>query len=452
MKDPVIEIKNLTVSNRDKTILKNVSLDIYSGEITLLVGGSGAGKSVLMKILAGLITPADPHFEISGSIKILGKDILSWKNMSKSNSIGFVFQDYGLFDEYSIKQNLDFAFSHSPFKIPRQQRENMRTRLFKKLELDSELSIRHASGGQKRRIAIARTLAYNPEIIIYDEPTSGLDPHMSQSVAKLIRNTHEIFGKKGSIVVTHEYEDFLDLSDRIIFLDSEKKKLKEITPIELGKGSFHVPHFEKQKVQLKDKLRSMGIHFFTATTSYILKLMAMIFVSIFRIIPSWHSPIWGLRFLFHYSRIVFFLSSAVYVSMAGAIIGFVSAYFTFSFLPYARFTKPLIIEEVLGAVGYGLFRIIIPILTAILISARCGAAITSDVGNKTYLQEIDAIKSLGASVSSYLQTGIVYAFILGVPLLTFLTFLLQNLYAFGFFFLCILTIILLLQMLYSTVF
>jgi ABC-type transporter Mla maintaining outer membrane lipid asymmetry permease subunit MlaE len=112
--------------------------------------------------------------------------------------------------------------------------------------------------------------------------------------------------------------------------------------------------------------------------------------------------------------------------MAGIIIGFVGGYFTFEFLPYKHVTEPLIKDDFLLALGYGLYRIIIPILTAVLIAARCGAAVTSDLGNRVYLQEVDAMKSLGASPSAYLQTSIIYSFLIGVPFLTIIAFILAK--------------------------
>jgi ABC-type multidrug transport system ATPase subunit len=432
MKVPLITVSHLTVRSDEKVLLQDVNIEIYAGEITLLVGRSGSGKTVFMKILAALIDHATPHFAISGSVRVGGKEILVRLPTfsGKALPIGIVFQDYGLMDNYSLPQNLDFAFAHSPFQIPREQRESIALRLQQKLDLPSNLIVRHASGGQKRRMAIARTLAYNPEILIYDEPTSGLDVPMARKVAGLIRNTHEAFAKKSSIVVTHQYEDFLPFVDRILFLDSHAKTIQEVTAGELlervQREEIPVASLPPAGLPLLPRVRHSIAAFLAATTSVSGRFLWYFLLALARLLPYWKSPKWGGRFLLHYGRLLAFVSSFVYIGMAALIIGFVGAYFTFKFLPYSQFTKPLITEDVLAALGYGLYRIIIPIFTAVLVAARCGAAATSDVGNRVYLQEVDAMRSLGASPSCYLQTGLTYAFLIGLPLLTFIAFFLAR--------------------------
>jgi ABC-type transporter Mla maintaining outer membrane lipid asymmetry permease subunit MlaE len=119
----------------------------------------------------------------------------------------------------------------------------------------------------------------------------------------------------------------------------------------------------------------------------------------------------------HYLRSVAGPSAWLYIAVAGAIIGFVATYFTFRFLPRANYTKPLVIEDLLLSMGFALYRILVPILTTILIAARCGAAVASDVGGKRYGRQIDALKTLGVVPERYLLTAILYAFVLGTPLL-----------------------------------
>lgn len=439
MKTPLITVSHLTVQSGGRTLLHDVSLMIYEGDVTLLVGGSGSGKSVFMKILAGLITPRHPSFQISGSIRIGDQEILTTLPPigRRRIPVGIVFQDYGLMDDYTLVQNIDFAFAHSPFRMPREQRKNFWLRLQQKLELDPKLSLRHASGGQKRRMAIARTLAYNPDILIYDEPTAGLDPPMMHKVAQLVRDTHAGFCKRGSIVVTHQYQDFLPLVDRILFLDPAQQNIDEVSAQDLENkaqtGQFQVPPPAVIATGLGRKLWDGFIKMLASTPGWCLHVMVWLLGFWLRLFPCWRSPLWGARFVGHYLRLVTFVSAILYVGMAGVIIGFVSTYFTFKFLPYGQFTRPLITEDVFAALGYGLFRIIIPILVSILVAARCGAAVTSDLGNRVYLQEIDAMKSLGASPAAYLKTGLLYAFLLGLPLLTWIAFWLAKLVAMGVF-------------------
>ena len=103
----------------------------------------------------------------------------------------------------------------------------------------------------------------------------------------------------------------------------------------------------------------------------------------------------------------------IYVSIAGLVMGFVATYFTFRFLPYRPITEPLVLENVLDALGFSLYRILVPVLTTILVAARCGAAVTSDVGGKVHGQQIDALRTLGIKPARYLLTPILYAFLVG---------------------------------------
>ncbi len=142
-----------------------------------------------------------------------------------------------------------------------------------------------------------------------------------------------------------------------------------------------------------------------------------------RLVPRWSSVPWGLRTLLHYLRLVAGPSAWLYVAIAGAIAGFVSTYFTFRFLPYREYTEPLLIENLLQSLGFLLFRVLVPVLATVLIAARCGAAVASDVGGKVYGQQLDALRSFGAEPKRYLLTGILYAFLLGTPLLVGISFL-----------------------------
>ena len=434
MSEALITVKNLCIRTETRSILAQTNFQINKGKITLLIGGSGGGKTVLLKILSGLLHKSHPSFYIDGEILFEDKNILQWQNRKKAEDVGIVFQDYGLLDNYSIAQNIDFAFCHSRNKIPVKQRKAMFQHLTKKLSINPDLHIQHASGGQKRRIAIARTLAYNPEVIVYDEPTAGLDPQMAQNVAQLIQKTHNDFNKQGTLIVTHDYEEFLPIADHVLFLDPSKKRVYEVSKEQLQElitaGYLQVP-MEKQQQQ--NKWLRQAEHFFIATCNWSVQTPIRLAQAVMRILPLWRSYKWGARFFIHYLKMLSFLSSILYLAMAGAIIGSVCAYFSFKFLPYRHITRQLITEDVLTALGFGLYRVIIPIFASILIAARSGAAVASDIGNRVYLQETDSMRSMACAPSSYLQTGSILAFLVSIPLLTFMTFLVARFFCLGVF-------------------
>lgn len=136
------------------------------------------------------------------------------------------------------------------------------------------------------------------------------------------------------------------------------------------------------------------------------------------LLPRWRSPRWGLRFALHYLWLAASPSAWIYVAVAGVIVGFVSTYYTFRFLPYRHYTEPLIIEDLLEALGYALYRILVPVLVTVLLAARTGAAMAADVGTKSYSQQTDALRTFGAHADRYLGTCILYALLLTTPLLT----------------------------------
>jgi ABC-type transporter Mla maintaining outer membrane lipid asymmetry permease subunit MlaE len=139
-------------------------------------------------------------------------------------------------------------------------------------------------------------------------------------------------------------------------------------------------------------------------------------------VPVWKSPRWGARYLAHFARLVCGPTAWFYLFMAGLITGFVTTYYIFQFLPYARYTEPLLVDDLLSATGFALYRIFVPILATVLIAARCGAAVTADIGSKQYSNQIDALQTFGVSPRQYLLTPIMISFLAGVPLLILIAF------------------------------
>ena len=119
---------------------------------------------------------------------------------------------------------------------------------------------------------------------------------------------------------------------------------------------------------------------------------------------------------------VFGPTAIIYLIAAGLISGFVTTYFTFQFLPYSNYTQPLLIEDLLTALGFAMYRIFVPVLACVLIAARCGAAVTSDLGGRQFGNQIDALKTIGAAPRYYLLSPILWAFLIGTPFLTFCSF------------------------------
>jgi len=212
----VISIRGLKKSFGDQHILRGVDLDLYQGENLVVLGRSGTGKSVLIKIICGLLK-AD-----SGYVEVLGEDVITltdkeWQHVRLN--VGFSFQNSALYDSMTVRKNLEFP-------LIRNQRNLTRAEINRSVErvLDA-VGLLHAinqmpselSGGQRKRVGIARTLILRPQIMLYDEPTAGLDPITCIEINELINEVQERF-KTSSIIITHDLTCAKATGDRIAIL------------------------------------------------------------------------------------------------------------------------------------------------------------------------------------------------------------------------------------------
>ena len=211
----MIRIRNVYRSFGDKEVLKGVSLTVAKGESSLIIGRSGAGKTVFLKNIIGLLRPD------SGTIRIDGVDItqLSKKQLEKVRlQFGLVFQGSALFDFLTVEENVGFfLYQHTNLnrhEIRRKVTETLATVGLKDIE---DLHPYELSGGMKKRVAIARAIIYNPKIIIYDEPTTGVDPIAVDKIVSLIEDLHRRLSIT-SLVVTHDLEVGLKIADHFAFL------------------------------------------------------------------------------------------------------------------------------------------------------------------------------------------------------------------------------------------
>lgn len=212
----VISIREVFKSFGDLDVLKGINFNLFEGENVAVLGKSGTGKSVLIKIIVGLLKPD------SGEVKVLGQhvDQLSRKELDELRlRIGFSFQNSALYDSMNVYQNLAFPltmnFSHLSKKEVDQSVEEVleAVGLADKIrQMPSDLS-----GGQRKRIGIARTLILKPEIMLYDEPTSGLDPLTSEEIIELIREV-QVKYNTSSIIITHDLTCAKQTANRIAMM------------------------------------------------------------------------------------------------------------------------------------------------------------------------------------------------------------------------------------------
>ena len=210
----VLKITNLKKSFGNQTILKDINLEIKSGEVVTIIGSSGSGKTTLLRCL-NLLNEPD-----SGSIIFHSNDLMNPKvNINELRmKIGMVFQSFNLFNNKSILENCTIG-PIKLLKMKKHEAELLAINYLRKVGLESfkDAKVSTLSGGQKQRVAIARALCMSPEIMLFDEPTSALDPEMVGEVLNVMKD----LAKEGMtmVVVTHEMQFAKEVSNRVIFMD-----------------------------------------------------------------------------------------------------------------------------------------------------------------------------------------------------------------------------------------
>jgi phospholipid/cholesterol/gamma-HCH transport system ATP-binding protein len=212
-----IEFQNVSLAFGDRVILDRVSFTVRHGEAKVVMGGSGTGKSTLLRLALGLLKPD------AGRILIDGEDVTHYSEeemMSVRRKIGMVFQEGALFDSLSVYDNVAYRLREQ--QVPEEEIEPVVLRMLRFVDLEDSTSKmpNELSGGMRRRVGIARALVGNPKIILYDEPTAGLDPITARTICELalkLRDLEEV----SSIFVTHRIQDIEVLAREYVVRDDQ---------------------------------------------------------------------------------------------------------------------------------------------------------------------------------------------------------------------------------------
>ncbi|MCJ7543150.1 MAG: ABC transporter ATP-binding protein [Phycisphaerae bacterium] len=215
--EPIIRLKNVTKSFDRHVVLNAVSLEVAPGKITVIIGPSGCGKSVLLKHIVGLMRPDKGKVFFEGyEVSALGEREL----VPIRQQIGFLFQGGALFDSMTVEENICFPLTENDGAWADEAAR--RQRCHEVLTLVGLDGAQHKfpeemSGGEKKRVALARAIALNPKVILYDEPTTGLDPIRADLINELILKLKNALGNT-AVVVTHDMQSTRKIADRIVML------------------------------------------------------------------------------------------------------------------------------------------------------------------------------------------------------------------------------------------
>jgi phospholipid/cholesterol/gamma-HCH transport system ATP-binding protein len=201
--EPVVVFEDVSIGFEQKPVLEDISFQVRTGEMRILLGPAGVGKSVLLKLTNGLLRPD------SGRIFVFGKEISAMREQDLfeiRGHIGTVFQEGALFDSLTVRDNVGYRLLEE--HLPDDEITARATEALRFVELEGTLDKfpSELSGGMRRRVAIARAIVTNPQLILYDSPTGGLDPITSTTIIELVMKQRDVF-HTSSIVVTHRLQD-----------------------------------------------------------------------------------------------------------------------------------------------------------------------------------------------------------------------------------------------------
>lgn len=239
----VIKLRGLKKSFEDFAVLRGIDLDLYQGENLVVLGRSGSGKSVLIKLISGLLRPD------AGSIEVLGKDVtvLDEKELQELRiRIGFSFQNSALYDSMTVRKNLEFPLVRNRRNLTKGEIDKSVETVLDAVGLLQTINQMPAelSGGQRKRIGIARTLILNPEIMLYDEPTAGLDPITCIEINDLINEVQQRYNTS-SIIITHDLTCAKTTGDRIsMLIDGEFQRTGSFAEVFDTKDGRIKPFFD----------------------------------------------------------------------------------------------------------------------------------------------------------------------------------------------------------------
>jgi len=239
MAPPIIQVTDLYKSFGDNHVLQGINLDIATGTTQVILGGSGSGKSVLMKHIIGLLTPD------RGQVMVDGEDIVGLPDQELARvrkKFGMVFQGAALFDSMSVFENVAFPLREHEKGMPEAQ---IRAKVHEKLAIVGlkDIDARYPdelSGGMRKRVGLARAIVLEPKIVLYDEPTTGLDPITTDYVDEMILDAKRQLGVT-SVVISHDIASAFKVADQIAFL-YQGKLVAQGTPRELRHATHPEVH------------------------------------------------------------------------------------------------------------------------------------------------------------------------------------------------------------------
>ncbi|MBF0460426.1 MAG: ATP-binding cassette domain-containing protein [Magnetococcales bacterium] len=387
-------IVGLTVATPQQEILIHpTDLECVPGEIILLAGLSGVGKTTFLKALSGLLDTG--HWRLAGRLLGLPQEI---DLAQEGQAIGsLVFQDHALFDDLSAYENILIARDHSTGQ-PDKPLALLRSLL---ADIQPQAAVASLSGGQKQRVAIARTLHGTRPLLLLDEPNSGLDAARAEEMIQLLRQLVMATGQV-AVITAHHFQALLPHVDRVWFFSRSERTIRALPQV----GVAEIMQQLWQDAQTDQAARSTPQEWPELPPPQS---------------PSRAAPMHGRWFAFFLNRylqqLCFSPLLLVYILLGGVLAGFVSVWFSFQNLPYKDYFGEVLHDDLLAGIGYFQFRVLVPLLTALLLASRNGAIISADIGHRGFAAQFLAMRNMGIPYRLYLGGSILLATLLASGLM-----------------------------------
>lgn len=382
-------------STAESVIFDDVSLSLSAGGFYLLAGESGSGKSSLLKLLAGIWEEREPGPILGGRLEVLGQSVLTAFPRSLRGRVQAVLQEEGLLDDLSPRENVELGL------LAANKSKRLALAMLSRAGMDDPPRlVSDLSGGQRKRVAVARALAGDPELLIFDEPTAGLDATSARKMAELLAESHAEAVGRTTIIISHDLSAFAGLTDSTLWIDRSTRNIKlfdSTEEIEIGESSppKHDSEREGSGVVLRRFL--LEIAGFTQT----------LWQALLRLPPYYPGLV--LRTCLRYV-----IDSIFFVTIGAAAIGGLATYFALRNNPLeGAFTS-----AVIAGSGKVLVAVLIPMLAGFFFTARIAAGSSARLGTMKRSSQVNALTLMGVIPADYLLTPMVWGMTLVMPLIT----------------------------------
>ncbi len=381
-------------AGRDLPILSGVDLVVERGEFCLLVGESGSGKSTILRLLTGLWETREPAPRLTGAVRVLGHRVRGALPAALRRRVAAVLQDEGLLDELSPRRNVEFAL-RTAGRSPK-----LALGLLSQAGLAAPpASVAQLSGGMRKRVAVARAMALDPELMLYDEPTAGLDAESAREIAKLLADTHRAAPRRTTIVITHEVQAFAGLADRVLRLDPATRTLHDC-----GTELVEVDGEQPGGVEVDEDPALYGMRQVVLSAA---ALTHTAVEAVLRLPPVFARVV--ARAVLRYT-----VEPVLFTVLAGVTIGGLATFFSLDNNPLeSAFTNQL-----LTGVGKVLVAVLVPLMAGFFFTARMAAGAAARIGTMKRTNQVAALQLMGVRPADYLLTPLVWAMSIAMPIVT----------------------------------